>query len=483
MKRNRITQRTSGKPGTPDKPASRSARWFPGWPLGAAWQITRRGVSTAIAAAWIISVIPMASAQSASAAAGVAQGVFNYEGKAFKVVDTAAFATAGTAAQTGTVRPVGLLDALHGSDCDAACDVGGCDSPGLFGGGLLGGMRSKHCRCGGTGSCGSCGVYNAGNCVCGGAELGGVCTCGAATSCGTCGGGCNGACGNYGPRRTCCGMEYGHYNGPLCDPCYDPCNTYRNPCGGTPCLPFCYLRAEGLFMDRGGDGDADYDFEPGLRVSIGKVPDCAKGCEITYTGLATFDSNQVVVLPRTATTFEVLAGEFESEFHSLEINRTLVLQDIARLLYGIRYIQFDEEFDGTFTTLAGIPTISNAEVENSLIGGQIGGDFFYPLARRVYADIRGRAGAYVNFGEFNGTAALEDEEEDLAGFFELGVGARYLASRRLSIFARGELWYLSGVATIESEALDVTRRGFLNEVDLDESIVFYGFSGGFELKF
>ena len=61
-----------------------------------------------------------------------------------------------------------------------------------------------------------------------------------------------------------------------------------------PCEPFWYASVETLFMQRQGGnysaspdfGMDDFDFEMIPRLTIGCVPDCINGCELTFTGVA-----------------------------------------------------------------------------------------------------------------------------------------------------------------------------------------------------
>lgn len=385
---------------------------------------------------------------------------------------------------TGTVQQIGFLSNWmgRGDSCDSYTPMG-CQS------------------CGG-GGCSSCGGLTPDYAV--GMYTGGGCN-------GSCGGTCNGQCGSmgaggscqcsYGPGRICCNTEYGHYNGRICDPSFNPCISCSSPCGSAPCMPYVYGIAEGLYFGRSSDGGIDYDLEPGVRVGFGKIPDCATGCEVMFTGLADFEERDTLLLPQSRVLADVLSGTFQSEFYSIEMNKVRISKDVFKLIAGAKVLEFNESFDGTFIDDGILPGVAgnvrnnaNVDIENRLFGLHIGGDMYYPISSKVNLEGRGRAGAYINFAEYRGDIAediagssnlarSDDEDEELAGFFELGIGARYAASRRLSIYARGEVWYLSGVATVQQETLDAVNQGFQNRVDLDDDIFFYGVSGGAELKF
>jgi hypothetical protein len=436
------------------------------------WQL-----STVAPAAWAL-FASVAMAQSPQAGT-VSQSLFTHEGEAIQVVNTAGFKTAADLPKgpTSEVRPVGFIgDAIHGNSQDNSCDAYSEGSFGNFGSsyaGSVGSCGSSSHACG-SGSCGmsSCGTGSCGTGSCG---------------TGTCGSSSCGSCANTQYTRLC-NCPYGNYSGPLCDPCYNPCAIEYNPCGSS-CKPYSYIAGDYLIMGRDSDGSVDFDWQSGLRATIGKLPDCA------FTGLSQFEDFDRLQIRDTATFFDELEGIYDSEFYSVELNRTLVMSDIAKLVYGLRYIHLGESFSGRFTnrsapvppSLVPSTTVTNTtfDIDNNLIGAQIGGDFYYPLAKRLNAEFRGRAGAYVNAAELNGdgVSTLSDDEADLAGFFELGMGIRYSASERLTFRAGGELWYLGGVATGENEAFDVARQRLTNVLSLNEAVLFYGLSAGAELKF
>jgi hypothetical protein len=423
-------------------------------------------LATVAPAAWAL-FASIAMAQSTQTGP-VKQGLFTHEGKAIQVVNTAGFKTAADLPGTssGEVRPVGFIrDAIQGNSCDG------------YNAGSMGNLVS---RCGQPG-CGS------GSCGCG--HSSGMSSCGSG-SCGTgtCGSSSCGSCANTQYTRFC-GCPYGNYSGPFFDPCYNPCATEYNPCGST-CKPYSYVAGDYLIMGRDSEGSVDFDWQSGLRATIGKLPDCSKGLEVTFVGLSKFEETDRLQIRDTTTFFDELSGDYDSEFYSLELNRTLVLTDIAKLLYGLRYIHLGESFSGSFidrsaAVPAGTTSRSTFDINNNLIGAQVGGDFYYPLSTRLNSEFRARAGGYVNAAELNGddVSTLSDDEADIAGFFELGIGVRYSASERLTFRAGGELWYLGGVATGENEAFDVARQRLTNTLSLNEGVLFYGISAGAELKF
>ncbi|MEM9828341.1 MAG: hypothetical protein AAF958_17260, partial [Planctomycetota bacterium] len=134
-------------------------------------------------------------------AGGVKQGLFQHAGKAYRIVSTAEHSAAPETSRGGQIQQVGMIGKLlKQGGCDTGCDVGACD--------LGGCSMDGGCDAGGF-TMGACGIGGA----CGG-------NCGASS-----GYGCN-QCSN---GKSFCGLGYGYYNGPLCDPCYNPCNLFNDP--------------------------------------------------------------------------------------------------------------------------------------------------------------------------------------------------------------------------------------------------------------
>lgn len=255
-----------------------------------------------------------------------------------------------------------------------------------------------------------------------------------------------------------------------------------------PCEPFCYVSLETLFMQRqSGNFTAspnflmdEYGFEVIPRLTIGRVPDCINGYELTFTGIGEWTQsgsvnnpsggietflNPVSPFDETDITAYVNSIEqsqtLEAQYWSVEANKTMVGYDVARCLLGIRYIDYQELYTylGENATPGGLtPTTLGtlrSEVKNRLIGPQVGVDLLYPLCRRGYTDFRLRAGVFANFADLDfdyrnnlDTALLADEDKvTVSGMIEVAGGLRVQITDCLSVRAGGELWWLSGVAT------------------------------------
>lgn len=277
------------------------------------------------------------------------------------------------------------------------------------------------------------------------------------SACSSCGNRCGGACGGGGAFGN---LQGGQFAG-------------AGVCGPV-CEPFHYVTVEGLYMRQTEHDDFtlgnlqfdEFDYEWAPRVTIGSVPDCVNGCEVSFTGPIEWEMDGNFAP----------GGEYEAEYWSAEVNRTLVSWDALKLLYGVRYVDYEEDLrDLDVASL----------VENSMIGGQIGLDLMYPIAFRTSVDVRGRAGAYWNMADADVNSSIagfdfdnDTEEDDLAGLFELGTGLRYNIGDFLTVRGGGELWYMAGMATAPGQ-----RRTFGLETDTSDEILVIGLTASAELRF
>lgn len=296
--------------------------------------------------------------------------------------------------------------------------------------------------------------------------------------------------------------------------------------GGTVCGPTCnpyhYAAVDVLYMTNDNLQNyvgvapftvSDYDYEFGIRATLGTVPNCQNGFEATFVGPFRWRSSASAVGPTSPPLTSLLnvdlplfAGNhltsftnsdfqtqrFEAELYSFELNRTLVGWEIIKLLYGVRYIQYDEEFlyaaTGSGTTGDGL---LRSEVENRMVGGQVGIEMTYPITCRLWSDFRGRAGAFANFAENDFRfanddqllVASRDDTTELAGVFELGGGVRYYVTNNFHLRAGAELWYIAGVASAVDQFGSTIRSGTGRSTDADDDVFLYGINAGAEWKF
>lgn len=316
----------------------------------------------------------------------------------------------------------------------------------------------------------------------------------------SCGGACGGGAGFAGAYGTgSFGAGYGAAACPTCD-------------------PFWYGMVEGLYLRRLGDEDFtlardfaldEFDYEWTPRLTVGYVPDCVHGIEASFTGqmewdmgLGVFsgtDSLQTLLSPAppllltdldTFNNARAQSQSYEAEFWSVEVNRTFHGWGVSKLLYGFRYIDYSEHYNYLSFDATDGSGLLRSETENALIGGQVGLDLLYPVARYVSVDFRGRAGAYLNIADsevdvFNDgvrVIGFRPEEEELAGMFELGSGLRWQLGEILAIRGGAELWYLSGVANATDQIRARVTRDMGRKLDVDDDVLVLGLTCGAELK-
>ena len=297
-----------------------------------------------------------------------------------------------------------------------------------------------------------------------------------------------------------------------------------NVCGAT-CNPYRYASVDALYMkhdDLNSIGSpapfnlGDFDYELGVRVTVGTVPDCHNGFEFSFLGpfqwesssqlisaLDDIDATLVAGLPIAAvglSTFfdaDFASQSLEADLMSFELNRTMIGWDVIKLLYGMRYIQYDEDFIYTSRrTLVGPPGLPGngllaSRTENRMIGGQVGIDMTYPITCRMWSDLRARAGAFANFSENrfqvtnNNALQIFNEADDtgLAGMIEFGGGMRYYLTNNFHIRGGGELMYVTEVARALEQFGPVMTPGTGRSIDAGDSFFLFGFSVGAEMKF
>lgn len=356
---------------------------------------------------------------------------------------------------------------------------------------------------------------------------------------------CGGACGGgsaYGGGFGSPGYGTGDYQPRFGSGAPTPC--------GTPCNPYMYAMIEGVYMRRSGDENVSFspnfgyidgfNHEWAPRVTIGAVPDCRNGYEVSFIGQyhwdqsaslnangnrirtnlvdgLTGDDGSLVAFvhtpavgfipgapavpgvspaipdqPATPETFSVFQSQYyDAKFWSVEGNQTLVGYDLVKVLYGTRFIEYQESLGYSSTNNVGDVGALFNEVRNRLFGAQIGIDMLYPISCHGYMDFRGRAGVYYNrvksdtalFNDADVVLANGRSKNQVAGFFELGSGVRYQLGEALSLRAGGEFWYMPGVASSPDQIPRVVTANLGNRIDSKDDIFFLGLTVGAEFKY
>ncbi|MEM9368432.1 MAG: hypothetical protein AAGD07_20755 [Planctomycetota bacterium] len=321
-----------------------------------------------------------------------------------------------------------------------------------------------------------------------------------------------------------------------CNQCGD---SYNESCGTAGCYgggmacptcdPYYYGSFEALYMRREQVDDFsaardflldEYDFELGMRVTLGSVPDCVNGTEVSFVGPLSWETRESSPLafagalssnfledpnqPGTLLSFgvdtvgvpadeaETQFQEHESEFWAIEVNRTMIAWDVAKLLIGARYVNFEEDY--RYGSTNGVDSgLLTSEVANRMGGIHVGADIFNPLGRFSSSFARLRAGGYWNSAESDVVVISEplarplvnnsDSDGDFAFMLEIGGGVRYQLGELLSVHVGTEAWYMMDVATATSNFQQTVTPNFGRRVAADEDVYFIGINLGAELKY
>lgn len=304
------------------------------------------------------------------------------------------------------------------------------------------------------------------------------------------------------------------------------CQTCSGCFGG--CEPGCYVRGEALFMRRQGDDQqtltpkfalGEFDHEFGGRVTLGRMMDCVEGYEAVFTGMLEWDlsaqrATDPAIVPNTFITpgaglgagfLDVFTNAdfqrqtYQAEYNSFELNRIHRGWDVIQTMAGFRYIDYSEEFQYSVLDSLGPPNGATAgflrsDIENRMIGGQVGIDMAYPLSERLWTVVKARGGVFMNFTDSvfqvvtNANtqtiiANNSEEETDLSGLVEFGTSFRYNLGPSLALTAGYEFWYLANVATVPSQLTTSITPASGSTIDISDDVFFHGAVFGAEFSF
>jgi hypothetical protein len=292
--------------------------------------------------------------------------------------------------------------------------------------------------------------------------------------------------------------------------------------GGNPCSPGCdvnyYVSYEALWLRREDDkrfslsrGNfmPDFQFEFGGRYTFGTLQDCVNGWEASYVG--PFNWTRQSTEPATGTpksNLQALGGygaaqisafnsaDAHSQFYrvnmqSFELNRKWWSWDVLSTSIGVRYVDYEEDYQLFANSTAGGIGLLNDSVDNELLGLQIGGDLLYPVSLRGNMGFKAKGGVYANFAERNhfisnaGTPIVNsgDSEVDIAGIIELGVFGNYHIVPSVRLTAAYEFWYMPGIATVPDQNPAVVTPASGTSISLGDEVLLHGGSVGVQVLF
>lgn len=307
-----------------------------------------------------------------------------------------------------------------------------------------------------------------------------------------------------------------------------------------PCDPGYYSIAEALYTKRAGSsftrsndfGLSDFDWELGTRITLGRRFDCVDGYEFTYTGMpsweesssragALFGSQFVPGVGLNNDSFRAFnqfgAGDLANplmtsqpnfslqertaQFHSFEFNRTYTGWDVIRCMMGLRTIVYNEDYRYISRSAIdnGVDPVFNQtgsltqSVDNFLIGPQAGLEMYYPLAKRLFMNSRLKGGIYLDLIDsqtrlFDGVNAQavaggDADEQEICLMFESSSQLGVHITPALSLFAGYDIWFMSGVATVDGQLPRNFARLQGSSVSGDEDVFIHGITVGGRLEF
>jgi hypothetical protein len=280
---------------------------------------------------------------------------------------------------------------------------------------------------------------------------------------------------------------------------------------GLGCPRTWYARAELLYArrvnERGVSLTADdfvgldeFEFQPGGRITLGRIRDCLDGFEIVYTGGLDWSQTSLITGDDLHAEFgsdvldvstfhnaQAQRQEYTSTFHSVELNRKWWGWDVISTTIGFRYLHIGEDYRFDSLNLTeGLGTF-DIDTKNNLLGAQLGLDMYQPLGRGTIS-MQSKAGIYGNYIEGNAGLvnagvrqfAIGDEKGQLAFEAEMGFFAKFQVLPRVNIQAGYEFWYVYGVATPTAQRIST----FLSQddsFDSEDDIFYHGGSIGAEV--
>ncbi|MDX1927081.1 MAG: hypothetical protein SFV81_11215 [Pirellulaceae bacterium] len=295
---------------------------------------------------------------------------------------------------------------------------------------------------------------------------------------------------------------------PNCNPCYTP-----------GCDVSWYVGYEALWLRREGDDNftmsrfnrmQEFDYELGRiggRITAGRLFDCHNGFEMVYTGpfewqrssdvSGVLQSNFVPSGDYTAASINTFNNAdrhvqtYQAKFNSYELNRTWWTWDVLQTLFGLRYINYEEDY-ALSTARGGAGTgLFQSSINNNAIGPQIGAQLIRPASLRVNYGFRGKIGILANFNDSTtfmtnaGNLLLNatDESVDVSGIVEMGAFASYQIVPSVRLTAGYEFNYLPRFATVPGQDVAAVNLTSGTSVRTDSDVFLHGGSAGVQILY
>ena len=288
-------------------------------------------------------------------------------------------------------------------------------------------------------------------------------------------------------------------------------------CGPENCRLF-YASVEALYWKQNEDQSLglvagrrleDFDYEFASRITVGQMMNCSQGVEAVYTGPFKFtrardvvgtnlNSRVTSVVPGFLANLDTFnnatrqSESLETKLNSFELNRRRFSSDLFSTTLGLRFVSYDERFRyvSVAADQAGVGLFQN-DLQNFLIGAQVGANMYRPISQRLSFGGWGKAGVFANFDESRtflsnrGTVLADTQRNDVdfAGLLQGNVGLRYRILPRFDITAGYEALFIPGVATASQQRQFPLTVDSGNDVRADDSVFFHGANVGLEFSY
>lgn len=268
-----------------------------------------------------------------------------------------------------------------------------------------------------------------------------------------------------------------------------------------------WTRTKGSFVGTTFGGLSGFDYDWGIRGTLGGRIDQVTGYELTFLGLVPLEQERQILSPGGGINalFEPAGGlnfghvssffnavetnQFaETRLYSVELNRVRWGWDIVKTHIGLRYVYFDDSYLLRSRNIANVTGEMEITAKNNLFGPNVGIDLFYDVGRRASFSWFLKAGGYANAQRTsfeltnNGIQFVNNRDSNgrFSGTIDAGVNAHLHLRRNARIRGGYSALYMYKVASAtENYPAFVTPLTGLN-TDTKSSIFFHGATFGLE---
>jgi len=274
------------------------------------------------------------------------------------------------------------------------------------------------------------------------------------------------------------------------------------------CCPLWTYRAGAVFLKRDNQGDfvltdgltpltigglsfSNYEAGPMLTVMRHNILDTAATLELTYFGVwneNTSAATDVVIVGTTPPIFIVGGGtvdaNYRSRLDSVELNLRRTWGDWFTLLAGVRAVELMDELSSELMAGGGQTATHRVNVNNHLLGAQIGADVLVYHTGRLSVEWIGKAGLYGNSADQDTTIAgvggalpSVRARDDVAAFVgELGLTGVFDVNDRWSLRGGYQALWLDRIALAPNQLANSNLLTGIGRLDATEEPIYHGFT-------